>query len=282
MAVYIKAFFDWVEQTAALSDAERGRLFVAILEYGRTGEVPELEGNERFLFPVFKAQLDREEGTSTLRSKSGAKGGKVKQKPAKEDCEGDSVLEVEAEAKASEAQQSDNGEANVSKPKQNENSEANVSKPKQNENLQAKLPNKEKEKEEEKEEDNNPLPATQCSPKGKGRKGKQSTEPPEAFAAFWEEYPRKDSKQEALKSWLKLNPTFELAEHIIRHVRQRKLTWDWQKDGGQFVPHAATFLNQRRWEDPISPGKPPATSRAEPRDTCTFADLWREEAYDQA
>lgn len=76
MAVYIKAFFDWVEQTAALSDAERGRLFVAILEYGRTGEVPELEGNERFLFPVFKAQLDREENTTSVRSKSGAKGGR--------------------------------------------------------------------------------------------------------------------------------------------------------------------------------------------------------------
>lgn len=24
---------------------------------------------------------------------------------------------------------------------------------------------------------------------------------------------------------------------------------DWLKDGGQFIPHPATFLNQRRWED---------------------------------
>lgn len=277
MAVYIKAFFDWVEQTAALSDAERGRLFEAILEYGRTGEVPELGGNERFLFPVFKAQLDREEGTSNLRSKSGAKGGKVKQKPAKEDSEENSVSEKQTEAEAGTPLQNGDGEANVSKPKQNENSEANVSKPKQNENLQAKLPNKEKEKEEEKEEDNNPLPATQWSPKGKGRKGRPPTELPEDFALFWEEYPRKDSRQEALKSWLKLNPSPELAEAIIQHVRQRKQTWDWQKDGGQFVPHAATFLNQRRWEDPLTHSKPPATGRAEPRDACTFADLWREE-----
>lgn len=277
MAVYIKAFFDWVEQTEALSDAERGRLFVAILEYGRTGEVPELEGNERFLFPVFKAQLDREENTASVRSKSGAKGGKVKQKSAKEAFDCESSVKPEMEAEVSELEQSDRGEANVSKPKQNEILEANGSKPKQNENSEAKLPNKEKEKEEEKEEDNNPLPATQCSPTGKGRKGKPPKEPPEAFKLFWEEYPRKESRQEALKSWLKLNPSPELAEVIIQHIRQRKETWDWQKDGGQFVPYAATFLNQQRWEDAIVPSKPPALGRNESRDTCTFADLWREE-----
>lgn len=76
MAVYVKAFYDWVEQTAALTDAERGRLFVAMLEYARSGEVPALEGNERILFPVFKAQIDREEAAASVKAQSGAKGGK--------------------------------------------------------------------------------------------------------------------------------------------------------------------------------------------------------------
>jgi hypothetical protein len=24
---------------------------------------------------------------------------------------------------------------------------------------------------------------------------------------------------------------------------------EWTKDGGQFIPHPATWLNQKRWED---------------------------------
>ena len=26
---------------------------------------------------------------------------------------------------------------------------------------------------------------------------------------------------------------------------------DWTKDGGQFIPHAATWLNGKRWEDEL-------------------------------
>ena len=63
---YVKAYYDWVEQMEALSDSEKGRLFVAILKYGKTGTVKGLRGNERFLFPTFKAQIDRasESGSS--------------------------------------------------------------------------------------------------------------------------------------------------------------------------------------------------------------------------
>lgn len=70
MASYVKAFFDWPEQMSALSDAEKGRLFVAILKYGETGEIPEMQGAERILFPVFKAQIDREAGRSEAGKKA--------------------------------------------------------------------------------------------------------------------------------------------------------------------------------------------------------------------
>lgn len=69
MASYVKAFFDWPEQMSALSDAEKGRLFVAILKYGETGEIPEMQGAERILFPVFKAQIDRD----SVKSEAGKK-----------------------------------------------------------------------------------------------------------------------------------------------------------------------------------------------------------------
>lgn len=70
MASYVKAFFDWPEQMSALTDEEKGRLFVAILKYGETGEIPEMQGAERILFPVFKAQIDREAGRSEAGKKA--------------------------------------------------------------------------------------------------------------------------------------------------------------------------------------------------------------------
>lgn len=70
MASYVKAFFDWPEQMSALKDEEKGRLFVAILKYGETGEIPEMHGAERILFPVFKAQIDRDAGRSEAGKKA--------------------------------------------------------------------------------------------------------------------------------------------------------------------------------------------------------------------
>ena len=72
---YVKAYFDWIEQTAALSDAERGRLFIAILEYARSGLEPKLDGREGILFPVFRTTIDRDNKKSAAYSENGKKGG---------------------------------------------------------------------------------------------------------------------------------------------------------------------------------------------------------------
>jgi hypothetical protein len=67
------------------------------------------------------------------------------------------------------------------------------------------------------------------------------------FDAFWKEYPRKDSRKYAEKSWQRI----PLSEHpgILAAVRARKQTEQWLKDEGRFIPHASTFLNQERWKD---------------------------------
>ena len=57
---YIKLFVDYLDAIELLGDAERGRLFTALLEYARTGEAPQLCGNERFMFPMMRAQIDRD------------------------------------------------------------------------------------------------------------------------------------------------------------------------------------------------------------------------------
>ena len=57
---YIKVFTDFAKAIAPLGDAECGRLFRSMLEYAETGAEPELGGNERFLWPVAKLNIDRD------------------------------------------------------------------------------------------------------------------------------------------------------------------------------------------------------------------------------
>lgn len=88
LITYIKLFVDYLDAIEPLGDAERGRLFTALLEYARTGEAPQLSGNERFLFPMMRAQIDRDnlaaEGKSEARSAAGKKGAQAKASKAKQ------------------------------------------------------------------------------------------------------------------------------------------------------------------------------------------------------
>ena len=85
---YIKVFVDYLDAIEPLGDAERGRLFTALLEYARTGEAPQLGGNERFLFPMMRAQIDRDNATMTglseARSRAGRSGAEAKRAKAKQ------------------------------------------------------------------------------------------------------------------------------------------------------------------------------------------------------
>ena len=78
----------------------------------------------------------------------------------------------------------------------------------------------------------------------------------ESFNAFWSIYPNKASRVAARKAWKKV-PAREHAA-IMRDVERRRASPDWLKDGGQYVPHASTYLNQERWKDepPAVPTQP--------------------------
>ena len=77
---YFKAYHSYLESIEPLGDAERGRLFTALLTYSRTGIVPELQGNERFVFPTLKSNIEREiasyEENSAKNAINGSKGGR--------------------------------------------------------------------------------------------------------------------------------------------------------------------------------------------------------------
>jgi uncharacterized protein YdaU (DUF1376 family) len=86
-------------------------------------------------------------------------------------------------------------------------------------------------------------------PEARSQKPYTINHTPEQFGRFWSVYPRKTAKAVALKAWVKINPENDLFEQIIRAVEQQKKSAQWKKDSGEFIPHAATWLNQRRWED---------------------------------
>jgi uncharacterized protein YdaU (DUF1376 family) len=75
------------------------------------------------------------------------------------------------------------------------------------------------------------------------------------FSAFWEPYPRKQAKADAIKAWSKLNPDDALQARIVAAVAAQKNNGQWSKENGKFIPYPATWLTGRRWEDE-SP-KPP-------------------------
>ena len=73
-----------------------------------------------------------------------------------------------------------------------------------------------------------------------------------AFEQFWNAYPKRRGKAQAEKAWKKLNPSPELQQHILETVAVQRTADDWQRDGGQFIPYPASWLNGRRWEDELA------------------------------
>ena len=81
---YLKVFTDFAEVIEPLSEAERGRLFTAMLQYASTGETAELKGAERFVWPTAKQNIDRTRVEAERNAACGSKGGRPK-KPAETD-----------------------------------------------------------------------------------------------------------------------------------------------------------------------------------------------------
>lgn len=71
----------------------------------------------------------------------------------------------------------------------------------------------------------------------------------ESFASFWQAYPRHVGKAAALRAWTRLAPSPDLVATILDALAWQGQQAGWLKDDGAFIPHASTWLNQRRWED---------------------------------
>lgn len=71
---------------------------------------------------------------------------------------------------------------------------------------------------------------------------------PEGFDEFWDIYNHKVSRAKSLAAWRKLAPTGELLATILRQAKAHRAAIE-----DPFLPHPATWLNGRRWEDEVIP-----------------------------
>jgi len=137
---------------------------------------------------------------------------------------------------------------------------------------------REREREREREvKENNTL---SCKPQHEGcaskpSNGKLTQEQLAAFGQFWQAYPKRKNKGQALKAWAKIHPDEQLVATMIAKIRQATTSDDWTKENGRYIPHPATWLNAIGWEDDdIRPQQPYSDKTAK-----TIANLqqWMQE-----
>lgn len=84
---YIKLFYEWIDSTCTLADDEKGRLIDAMVLFARDGVEVDLPGNERFVFPMFRLQLERDRDSYARSREENARSRKEKEEEKEEDEE---------------------------------------------------------------------------------------------------------------------------------------------------------------------------------------------------
>jgi len=72
------------------------------------------------------------------------------------------------------------------------------------------------------------------------------------FDEFWAAFPRKVGKDAAIKAFERRKPDRAMLDQMLAAIAKQRASADWQKDGGQFIPHPTTWLNQGRWQDEVT------------------------------
>lgn len=211
---YVCVYHSYLESIEALDDAERGRLFTAILEYSSRGETGAVSGNERFVWPFIRSQIDRDEQQYEERCRKNSENGKRGGRPKTEEnreviSETQNNRTVFPETQKSQEKEKEEGE--------------------------------DKDKGEDEEEYTPPTP--QRGERARAREREAD------FEQLWAAYPRKVGKEAARKAFAKLKSVD--VQTLIAAIEAQKQSRQWQDT--QFVPHLSTWLNQGRWTDEITP-----------------------------
>lgn len=80
------------------------------------------------------------------------------------------------------------------------------------------------------------------------------------FDIFWKAYPRKVSKGDAIKAWAKQKPPLDACLAALAWQRKQA---QWLKEGGDWIPYPASWINDFRWLDEKESGRGNGTGRME-------------------
>ena len=73
---------------------------------------------------------------------------------------------------------------------------------------------------------------------------------PPKFEAFWKAYPRKVAKPSAAKAWEKQGMEDDMyAGEAAKNDTEKRIRHNWFSRDKTKIPHPATWINARRWED---------------------------------
>lgn len=73
------------------------------------------------------------------------------------------------------------------------------------------------------------------------------------FETFYEAYPKKKSRGQAEKAWLKIKPDEQLLASMIATIERAKTSEEWLKESGKYIPYPASWLNAKGWLDDVEP-----------------------------
>ena len=103
----------------------------------------------------------------------------------------------------------------------------------------------------ERMEENTSCPTAKPSDDVDVKKSSRPKPPPysKEFESFWSAYPKKVGKDAAWRAWRNRNGTRPDTSVLLGAVEASKMTDQWQRDNGQYIPNPSTWINQGRWND---------------------------------
>jgi hypothetical protein len=69
------------------------------------------------------------------------------------------------------------------------------------------------------------------------------------FDTFWAAYPKKVAKADARKAWAQTKDIRPELTNLLTAINANCKTESWMKDGGKYIPYAASYLRGERWDD---------------------------------
>lgn len=71
----------------------------------------------------------------------------------------------------------------------------------------------------------------------------------ECFEKFWEAYPRKHNREQAIRNWINLAPSPDLQTIILGSLDRFKESREWEREQGRYIPSPDDWLADEAWKD---------------------------------